>query len=146
MWDYPISDRFTKIWAAMTEASSHVGFNEAVWKVKQSQNDSREGNALVGKCPSMFIASSWLLKQQQKSPFPVNHSPGLSCVRQCPSLWFHFLYYLFSCDVSSFSCCRDIFLSYFLVKVVVIISFSSCLVFSVHDYLFFPVFFSLHVG
>lgn len=49
VWDYPITDRFTKIWAAMTEASSHVGYNEAIFKVKSSGNDSREGNALVGE-------------------------------------------------------------------------------------------------
>jgi ionotropic glutamate receptor len=49
VWDYPISDRFTKIWASMTEATAHVGYNEAIHKVKSSPSDSKEGNALVGK-------------------------------------------------------------------------------------------------
>lgn len=48
VWDYPISDRFTKIWAAMTEAVAHVGYNEAIYKVKSSSNDTRDGHALVG--------------------------------------------------------------------------------------------------
>ena len=48
VWDYPISDRFTKIWAAMTEAQSYIGYNEAIQSVKKSENTSRDGNALVG--------------------------------------------------------------------------------------------------
>ena len=49
VWDYPISDRFTKIWAAMTEAQSFNGYNEAIYLVKKSDNNSREGHSLVGK-------------------------------------------------------------------------------------------------
>ena len=48
VWDYPISDRFTKIWAAMTEANAYMGYNDAIFKVRSSKADGREGNALVG--------------------------------------------------------------------------------------------------
>jgi ionotropic glutamate receptor len=57
VWDYPISDRFTKIWAAMTEAQSYVGYNEAIMAVKKSDNASREGNALVGMCTSIAASA-----------------------------------------------------------------------------------------
>lgn len=49
VWDYPISDKFTKIWAAMTEAQAFASYNDAVHIVKKSDNNSREGNALVGE-------------------------------------------------------------------------------------------------
>lgn len=54
VWDYPISDRFTKIWAAMTEANAYMGYNEAIHRVRSSQSNGREGNALVGQFTMML--------------------------------------------------------------------------------------------
>ncbi|RWS30328.1 glutamate receptor ionotropic: kainate 2-like protein, partial [Leptotrombidium deliense] len=46
IWDYPISDRFTKIWAQVTEAKAPKSFEEALSRVKNSQ-DHKEGFALI---------------------------------------------------------------------------------------------------
>lgn len=59
VWDYPISDRFTKIWAAMTEANAYMGYNDAIFKVRASRHDGREGNALVGMLFTLKILSSF---------------------------------------------------------------------------------------
>ena len=32
----------------MTEANAYMGYNDAVYKVRSSKSDGREGNALVG--------------------------------------------------------------------------------------------------
>ena len=49
VWDYPVSDRATKIWAQMVEAKFPKGYDQAIHWVRKSKVNSREGYALVGK-------------------------------------------------------------------------------------------------
>ena len=48
VWDYPISDRYTKIRAQMDELKIPLSFEAALRKVRNS-NSSKEGYALIGK-------------------------------------------------------------------------------------------------
>lgn len=48
VWDYPVSDKYTKIWQAMKEAKFPNTLDEAVDRVLQSKSSS-EGFAYVGK-------------------------------------------------------------------------------------------------
>jgi len=48
VWDYPVSDKYTKIWQAMTEAKFPNSLEEAVNRVRISKSSS-EGFAYVGK-------------------------------------------------------------------------------------------------
>lgn len=46
VWDYPVSDKFTKIWQAMQEAGLPNNLEEAVQRIRNSTNTN--GFALVG--------------------------------------------------------------------------------------------------
>lgn len=46
VWDYPVSDKYTKIWQAMQEAGLPKTLNEAVERVRNSTTSS--GFAFVG--------------------------------------------------------------------------------------------------
>jgi ionotropic glutamate receptor len=48
VWDYPVSDKYTKIWQAMKEAKFPNTLEEAVERVRKSKSSS-EGFAYVGK-------------------------------------------------------------------------------------------------
>jgi ionotropic glutamate receptor len=48
VWDYPVSDKYTKIWQAMKEAKCPNTLEEAVERVRKSKSSS-EGFAYVGK-------------------------------------------------------------------------------------------------
>ena len=52
VWDYPVSDKYTKIWQAMTEAGFPETLEEAVERVMKSKSSS-EGFAFIGKCSSL---------------------------------------------------------------------------------------------
>lgn len=47
VWDYPVSDKFTKIWWTMQEANLPESFDAGVKRVKESV--SSEGFAFIGK-------------------------------------------------------------------------------------------------
>ncbi|KAI1287393.1 Glutamate receptor [Halotydeus destructor] len=47
VWDYPVSDKYTKIWAQMSEAKFPVTYEDAIAKIKQSKG--REGFALIAE-------------------------------------------------------------------------------------------------
>ena len=48
VWDYPVSDKYTKIWAQIQEAKEPVTWAEGVAKVKESSKPN-EGFAFIGK-------------------------------------------------------------------------------------------------
>jgi ionotropic glutamate receptor len=47
VWDYPVSDKYTKIWAQIQEASQPTTWSEGVERVKGSQKPN-EGFAFIG--------------------------------------------------------------------------------------------------
>jgi len=47
VWDYPVSDKFTKMWQAMQENSPPETFDEAIKRVKNK--DDGDGFAFLGK-------------------------------------------------------------------------------------------------
>jgi ionotropic glutamate receptor len=53
VWDYPVSDKYTKIWQAMKEAKFPNTLEEAVERVRQSKSSS-EGFAYVGKTKTTY--------------------------------------------------------------------------------------------
>jgi ionotropic glutamate receptor len=53
VWDYPVSDKYTKIWQAMKEAHFPNTLEEAVERVRASKSSS-EGFAYVGKAETKF--------------------------------------------------------------------------------------------
>jgi ionotropic glutamate receptor len=53
VWDYPVSDKYTKIWQAMKEAKFPNTLEEAVDRVRLSKSSS-EGFAYVGKTETKF--------------------------------------------------------------------------------------------
>ena len=53
VWDYPVSDKYTKIWQAMEVAKFPDTLEEAVERVRQSKS-STEGFAYVGKTKTKF--------------------------------------------------------------------------------------------
>jgi len=53
VWDYPVSDKYTKIWQAMVEAKFPNTLEEAVERVRASKSSS-EGFAYVGKTEKKF--------------------------------------------------------------------------------------------
>ena len=53
VWDYPVSDKYTKIWQAMQEAGCPSTLEEAVERVRKSKSSS-EGFAYVGKTETKF--------------------------------------------------------------------------------------------
>lgn len=52
VWDYPVSDKYTKIWWTMQEASLPLTFEEGVARVKNSQGS--DGFAFIGKRNNYF--------------------------------------------------------------------------------------------
>ena len=48
VWDYPASDRYTKMWQSMKESGLPLTFEEAVERVRASPSSS-EGYAFLGK-------------------------------------------------------------------------------------------------
>lgn len=56
VWDYPVSDRATKIWAQMVEAKFPKGYQQAVhWVRSKSKVNAREGYAIVGMIMIIII-------------------------------------------------------------------------------------------
>jgi ionotropic glutamate receptor len=53
VWDYPVSDKYTKIWQAMREAKFPQTLDDAVERVRKSKSSS-EGFAYVGKMETNF--------------------------------------------------------------------------------------------
>lgn len=49
VWDYPLSDKYTKLWKSMVEAGFPKKTEEAVARVLASKSSS-EGFAFLGKC------------------------------------------------------------------------------------------------
>jgi ionotropic glutamate receptor len=56
VWDYPVSDKYTKIWQAMQEAKLPNTLEEAVDRVLESKSSS-EGFAYVGKTNTRCTSS-----------------------------------------------------------------------------------------
>lgn len=48
VWDYPVSDKYTKMWQAMTEAGMPNGLEEGLARIRNSTSAS-EGFALLSK-------------------------------------------------------------------------------------------------
>ena len=48
VWDYPVSDKYTKMWQSMKEAGLPQTFDEALERVRNSTSNS-EGFAFLGK-------------------------------------------------------------------------------------------------
>lgn len=47
VWDYPVSDKFTKMWQAMQENKPPVSFQEAIERVR-GKDDQTDGFAFLG--------------------------------------------------------------------------------------------------
>ena len=47
VWDYPVSDKYTKIWQSMKDAGLPRTFNEALERVRASGTES-DGFAFIG--------------------------------------------------------------------------------------------------
>ena len=54
VWDYPVSDRYTKMWQAMKEAGLPSSFSEAIERVRASPSSS-EGYAFLGTIYKVFV-------------------------------------------------------------------------------------------
>ena len=48
LWDYPVTDKYTRIWDGMKEATLPMTFEEALERVRHSPSQSA-GFALIGK-------------------------------------------------------------------------------------------------
>ena len=48
VWDYPVSDKYTKMWQSMKEAELPMTFADALKRVRESPSQS-EGFAFLGK-------------------------------------------------------------------------------------------------
>ena len=48
VWDYPVSDRYTKMWQSMKESGLPLTFKDALERVRSSPSSS-EGYAFLGK-------------------------------------------------------------------------------------------------
>ena len=51
VWDYPVSDKYTKMWQSMQEAGLPGDFDDALARVRSSKSSS-EGFAYLGKSGS----------------------------------------------------------------------------------------------
>ena len=49
VWDYPVSDKYTKLWLSMQETGLPNTFADALQKVRDSPS-STEGFAYLGTC------------------------------------------------------------------------------------------------
>lgn len=47
VWDYPVSDKYTKMWKTMIEAGFPLNYDEALARVKSSE-PGNDGFALIG--------------------------------------------------------------------------------------------------
>lgn len=54
VWDYPISDKYTKMWHAMTDAGFPLTLEDAVQRVLSSKTSS-EGFAYLGRYQSFNV-------------------------------------------------------------------------------------------
>ena len=61
VWDYPVSDTYTKMWQAMKEAGLPSSFEEGVERVRASPSSS-EGYAFLGKFAKMDSKWNFLCK------------------------------------------------------------------------------------
>ncbi|ODM89690.1 Glutamate receptor ionotropic, kainate 2 [Orchesella cincta] len=48
VWDYPVSDRFTKMWQAMQENSAPRAFEDAIKRVRGDERNQNDGFAFIG--------------------------------------------------------------------------------------------------
>jgi ionotropic glutamate receptor len=49
VWDYPVSDKYTKMWQAMQENSPPATFSQAVERVRGDEKQKQDGFAFLGK-------------------------------------------------------------------------------------------------
>lgn len=49
VWDYPVSDKFTKMWQAMQENSPPKAFDDAIKRVRGKDGKTNDGFAFLGK-------------------------------------------------------------------------------------------------
>ncbi|XP_064468502.1 ionotropic receptor 25a-like [Ornithodoros turicata] len=56
VWDYPVSDKYTKIWWTMKEANMPTSFQEGVMRVKESKG-SQEGFAFIADSTQVKYAT-----------------------------------------------------------------------------------------
>lgn len=54
VWDYPVSDKYTKMWQAMKEAHLPNTIEEALKRVRDSKTSS-DGFAYLGKIWNAFV-------------------------------------------------------------------------------------------
>ena len=54
VWDYPVSDKFTNMWASMESSGFPKSFKDAVKRIKQPGND--EEFAFIGKLNVLYIS------------------------------------------------------------------------------------------
>lgn len=59
VWDYPVSDKFTNMWAAMDDSGFPVNFTEAIDRIKDSP-DGQEF-AFIGRL--IYMLSNLLLSK-----------------------------------------------------------------------------------
>nr|CAD7433712.1 unnamed protein product [Timema monikensis] len=59
VWDYPVSDKYTKIWQAMKEAMFPNSMEQALERVRESKSSS-EGYAFLGMEHFSFISRNSL--------------------------------------------------------------------------------------
>ena len=55
VWDYPVSDKFTNMWVAMTDSGFPKTFHEALARVKKENTDDEEEFAYIGTSGSRPI-------------------------------------------------------------------------------------------
>ena len=56
VWDYPVTDKYTKIWDTMREAELPSSFEEALERVRHSPSQSA-GFALIGEAIIVSLTS-----------------------------------------------------------------------------------------
>ncbi len=54
VWDYPVSDKYTKMWQSMQEAKLPQSFEEALERVRNSTSSS-EGFAFLGTSVQLVV-------------------------------------------------------------------------------------------
>ena len=57
VWDYPVTDKYTRIWDGMQEASLPMTFEEALERVRHSPSQSA-GFALIGEADIIVSLTS----------------------------------------------------------------------------------------
>ncbi len=61
VWDYPVSDKYTKIWQSMKEGGFPQTFDEALARVRASPSSS-EGFAYIGTHSFTLVYSRPILR------------------------------------------------------------------------------------